>query len=114
MCSGNGFTENLPPGLARSYYDGPSEQEPPARWFINILLGLLNHLDKAPTLGLAQRPAFHDLHHIAYPALILLVMGVEAGRLLHELPVDRVLHLPFDSDGDGLGHFVALYNTDPC
>jgi hypothetical protein len=47
-------------------------------------------------------------------ALVLLIMSVEAGGLLYKLPVDRVLHLPFNRDGDGLIHFVALYHPDPC
>jgi len=78
------------------------------------LFRFLHNLNQAPALSLAQRTAFHDPHDVTDSALVLLIMSVEAGSLLYKLPVDRVLHLPFNRDGDGLIHLVALYHPDPC
>jgi hypothetical protein len=82
--------------------------------YYDFLLRLLHHFHQTPTLALAQRTALHDPHDIAYRALVLLVVSMEAGGLLYELTIDRVLHLPFNSYRDGLIHLVALYHPDPC
>jgi hypothetical protein len=37
---------------------------------------LLHQLDHAPGLGLRQRPAFLDHHHVARVIFVLLIMGV--------------------------------------
>ena len=77
------------------------------------LLGFLNDFHQAPPLCLAHRAGLHDLYDIPDGALILLIMSVEAGSLLYELTIDRVLHLPFDSHSDGLIHLIALHHPDP-
>ena len=82
--------------------------------YVMLLFSLLHNLHQTPTLGLAERTALHDPHDIPYRAFILLVVGMEAGSLLYELTIDGVLHLTFNSYGDGLIHLVALYNPDPC
>ena len=80
----------------------------------SLLFRLFDHFYQAPALGLAQRPAFHDPYHVADGALVLLIMGMEAGSLFYELTIDGVLYLSFDGDSDGLIHLIALHDADPC
>ena len=64
-------------------------------------------------LGFAERACFTDTHHIAHFAGVLFVMRMELGCLFYKLSIDRVLHLTFHSNSDGLFHFVAGHNADP-
>src|SRR3546814_10972268 len=66
---------------------------------------------QSPTLCLTQRPCFHDLYHITNAALIFIIMSMEFGSLFYELTIDRVLYFSFNSNSNGLFHFVACYNT---
>ena len=81
--------------------------------FANYLFRLLDDLYQAPPFRFAQRTALHDLHDVSDRALVLLVMGVEAGGFLYELAVDGVFHFPLHGNRDGLVHFVAFNHPDP-
>src|SRR5436305_8854705 len=63
----------------------------------NPLLGPLHDLTDPPALGLRQRTAGDDLHHVADVAPVLLVVGVELlgplGRPVVEPVGERVRHL---------------------
>src|ERR1700754_966636 len=83
---------------------------------INTIVSLFRLLDdfhQAAALGLAQGTGFHDPYDVPGGTLILFIMSVEAGSLLYELTIDRVLHFPFDRHCDGLIHLVALHHPDP-
>src|SRR5687767_5756192 len=70
-------------------------------------LGLLQHLDEAPTLGGRQRAGLHDEDPVADAALVGLVVRLEARRLAQHLAVEGVLHAVLDGDDDRLVHLVA-------
>src|ERR1041384_6811844 len=72
-----------------------ADQRGPRAW-PNWLLGLLEDLDDAPALGGRQRPGLHQEHPVTDAAGVLLVVRLEAGRLAHDLAVERVLDAVLD------------------
>jgi hypothetical protein len=79
-----------------------------------ILLRLFNYFYQSPPLSFAQGAGFHNANSIAYGALILFIMSVEFGSLFYELTIDGVLYFSFNSNSDGLFHFVAGNNPSSC
>jgi hypothetical protein len=77
------------------------------------LLHFLYYLYQSPTLGLAQRTAFHDLYDIADAALVLLVVCMKAGCFFQKLSVERMFDFTLHFHGDGFFHFVGRHHSDP-
>src|SRR5687768_2799632 len=71
------------------------------------LTGTLDNLHEPPALRLREWAGLLDAHGIAGVGVVRLVVRVQLGRLLDELAVDGVLHLPLDGDSDGLVHLVG-------
>jgi hypothetical protein len=72
---------------------------------------LFPHFHQSPTLRLAQRAGFHDLHYIAHGALILFIMRMKLRCLFYELTVDGVFYFPLNSNGNGF--IILLLLTTP-
>src|SRR6478736_5825984 len=71
------------------------------------LLGALEDLHDAPTLGGGQRTGLHDQDPVADATVVLLVVRLELGRASQDLAVEGVLDAVLDGDHDGLVHLVA-------
>src|SRR5215213_4155245 len=72
-----------------------------------LLLGLVEDLDDAPTLGRRQRPRLHDEDAVADAGRAGLVVGLHLAGTADDLAVQRVLDAVLDLDDDGLLHLVA-------
>src|SRR4029079_3641435 len=72
-----------------------------------LLLRLLDDLHHAPALGRAERAGLHQENTATDAPLLVLVVGVEAGRAAQHLAVERVLDAVLDGDDHGLVHLVA-------
>src|SRR5574341_1415291 len=74
--------------------------------------GPFDQPEHAPPLLLAQRAGFDDLHPVADPALVLLVVRLVLGPALRVFLVDRVHHKPLHPHDDRLVHLVADHGPD--
>src|SRR4030065_2939325 len=77
------------------------------------LAGPFQHLHQTPGLGLGQRPAFLDLHQIAFFTLVALVMRVQLGMTRHDLAVQRMADTAIHLHGNRLVHLVADHASAP-
>src|SRR3954451_13240280 len=71
------------------------------------LLGLLEDLDDAPTLGGRQRAGLHEEHAVADAALVVLVVRLVLAGPTKDLAVHGVLDAVLDRHDDGLVHLVG-------
>src|SRR5262249_22369312 len=69
--------------------------------------GLGHHAEQQPVLGLAERPALHDLDGVAGVRDVLLVVDVADRPAADVLAVARVLDQPRDLDAAGLVHLFT-------
>src|SRR5436305_13064724 len=77
------------------------------------LLGRLDHdTEEAPWLGLGQPAGFHNLHVVASPRLVGLVVNMADRAAGDVLAVARVLDQARNLDAAGLVHFVAGHDAD--
>src|SRR5689334_11257610 len=77
-----------------------------------VLLGALEHLDQAPTLGRRERPRLHQRDAVADTGCAVLVVGLDLGRGPDDLAVERMLGAVLQLDHDGLLHLVAHHVAD--
>src|SRR5438128_2073578 len=67
-----------------------------------LLRGFLNDADEAMVLGLAQRPAFGQLHLVTLLGFVLLIVSMDGGAAAEILAVLGVLGLKVHHDRDRL------------
>src|SRR5262249_2343637 len=91
---------SLSPGGKKLTRDGPCNRCGPD--------DVLQH----PPFALAQRPALHDAHHIAFLRLAMLVVRHEFGPFGHSPLIDGMRHTSSDFHHDGLLHFCAGHDAD--
>src|SRR4030081_3625848 len=70
------------------------------------LLGLLDDLHQAPTLGGRQRPGLHQGDPVADACLVVLVVHLDLAGAAKNLGVTAVLLAVFELDHDRLVHLV--------
>src|SRR5207245_7571087 len=82
------------------------------RLLLDHLLGLLQDLSDAPTLGLGYRPRLGDKHAVSDAAGVLLVVGGVLVRPSQDLAVEVVARRVADGDHHRLVHLVAHDHAD--
>src|SRR5947209_19685706 len=75
------------------------------------LFRLLHDLDHAKALVVREGARLHDPHPVPDLALVLLVVGLELGRLADDLLVAGVLLEGLDANDHGLVHAIAHDRT---
>src|SRR5438309_4561616 len=92
-------------------YRGPREIADFVGWSAGFLAGpllrLLHDLKYTPAFLLGDRARLGDADKVAHAAFVLLVVDLEAGPLLHGLPVKTVGLRRAHLDDDGLVHLVG-------
>src|SRR5690606_13387978 len=68
---------------------------------------------QTPALLLAEGARLHDPDGVSNTGGVVLVMGHELGRTVDELPIDRMLYLAVNRNGDRLLHLIADDLADP-
>ena len=81
----------------------------PVRHFGMVAAHLEMHRARATGGGFAE-----GLTHQVRDAIDGINMCIELRRLLNELSIDGVLHLSFNGNRDGFGHFIAGDHPRPC